>query len=153
MATFLLTILGGVSIFIVGQILMKLIIEPAQELKKSLGTVSNTLLLHQAQLTNAAFNKEIAFQIKSISAEILSKSGVLLGYDFVHKLFDLPSKANILMASRELNQISYGMREESKAYEDSPDYNAEKSNFAMENTKAIIEVGKLLNLQTTYGGR
>ena len=57
------------------------------------------------------------------------------------------------MASRELNQISYGMREESKAYEDSPDYNAEKSNFAMENTKAIIEVGKLLNLQTTYGGR
>jgi len=101
-------------------------------------------------LTNATFNREIAFEIKSKSAEILSKSGVVLGYGFVHKIFGLPSMSSIRKASRELNGISYGMREESKAFEDSPTYKAEKTNFAMENTKAIKEVGKLLNIQTTY---
>ena len=150
MTNFILTVLGGVLIFVVGQILLKLVIEPAQELKKSLGAVSNILLLHQAQLINAAFNREIAFEIKSKSVEILSKSSVVLGYRLIRKILGLPSKSNILLACRELNHVSYGMREESKAYEDSSAYNAKKTDFAMENTKAIIKVGKLLELHTTY---
>jgi len=50
MTTFVLTVLGGVLIFILGQILLKMVIEPVQKLKKSLGTVSNTLLLHPSEI-------------------------------------------------------------------------------------------------------
>ena len=150
MTTFVLTVIGGVLIFAVGQILLKSVIEPAQELKKSLGTVSSTLLFHQAHLTNAAFNKEIALEIQSNSAEILSKSGIIIGYRFIRLIFGLPSISNIRIASRELNGLSYGMRKESKEFENSSYYNGKKTNFAVENTKAIKKIGELLNIQTTY---
>ncbi|SEA12148.1 hypothetical protein SAMN05660420_01282 [Desulfuromusa kysingii] len=150
MITFALTVLGGVLIFATGQILLKLVIEPAQELKKSLGSVSNKLLLYQAQITNASFNTEIAREIETKSAEIISTSTIIVGYRLVQKLFKLPSKENIHLASRELNRISYGMRETSKVFEDSPSYNGQKTNFRFTNTRAIKKVGELLNLKTTF---
>jgi len=150
MSTFIFTVLGGVIIFVVGQFVLKLVIEPAQELKKSLGSISYILLLHQNNLVNATFNKEIAAEIKSKSAEIVSKSSVVIGDGLALKIFGLPSKSNILLASRELNTIYYGMLEESKAFEDSQDYNAKKTDFAVENSKAIMEIGKLLQLQTSF---
>jgi hypothetical protein len=150
MTTFVLTVLGGVLIFVVGQIVLKLVIEPAQELKRSLGSTSHALLLHQAKLTNASSDKEIAAEMKSLSAEIVSKSHAVLWYAFVRIVFGLPSKKNILMASRQLNSISYGVLEESKKFEDSSNFNAKKTDFALENTTAIVEVGRLLGLKTTY---
>lgn len=150
MTTFVFTVLSGVIIFVAGQFVLKLVIEPVQELKKSLGSVSYILLLHQAKLTNATSNKEIAYEIKSKSADILSKSNVVIGDGLFLKIFGLPSKSNILLASKELNFIYYGMLEESKAIQDSPAYNAKKTDFAMENVKAIKKIAKLLHLQTSY---
>lgn len=150
MITFVLTIIGGTLVFVLGQFTLKLVIEPAQELKKAIGSVSNTLLVNQAQLTNAAFNKEIAERVKLHSADILSKSFVVLGYKVVQKCFGLPSKVNIVLASQELNLLSYGMREESRAFGDSLDNDAKKTNFGFENWKTIKKVGNLLEIQTTY---
>lgn len=150
MTTFVFTVLGGVIIFIAGQFILKLVIEPAQELKKSLGSVSYVLLLHQAKLMNATFNKEIADEVKSKSAEILSKSSIVIGDGLFLKIFGLPSKSNIRLASKELITIYYGMLEESKAFQESSAYNGKKTDFPTVNLKAIIEVGKLLQLQTSY---
>ena len=150
MTTFIFTILGGVIIFVVGQFVLKLVIEPIQELKKSLESVSYILLLHQAKITNASSNKEIADEIKSKSAEILSKSSVVIGDGQFLKIIGLPSKANIHLACKELNFIYYGMLEESKKFEDSPAFNAKKTDFAFENVKAIQKIAELLHLRTSY---
>jgi hypothetical protein len=151
MTTFVLTLLGGIVIFVVGQIILKLIIEPTQELKKSLAGTSHAMLLHQAKLTNATPDKEIAAEMKSMSVEFVSKSHTVLWYPFVRIVFGLPSRKNILGASRQLNLISYGMLEESKKFEESMAWNAKRTDFAMENAKAIREVGRRLGLKTTYG--
>jgi hypothetical protein len=151
METFVLTVLGGVFIFVLGQIVLKLVIDPAQELKRTLGGTSHSLLLHQAQLTNASFDKDIAAEIKLKSAEIVSKSHTVLWYALVRIVFGLPSKKNILSVSRQLNLISYGMLAETKKFEDSPGCNATKTDFALENARAIREAGRLLGLKTTYG--
>jgi hypothetical protein len=109
------------------------------------------LLLHQAKLRGATSNKEIADEIKSKSADILSKSSLIIGDGRLFlKIFGLPSKSNILLASKELISISYGMLEESKAIQDSPNYNAKKIDFPKQNTKAISEVAKLLGIRTSY---
>jgi hypothetical protein len=42
------------------------------------------------------------------------------------------------------------MLEESKAIQDSPNYNAKKIDFPKQNTKAISEVAKLLGIRTSY---
>lgn len=151
METFVLTVIAGVLIFVLGQIVLKLIIEPAQELKRTLADTSHVLLLHQANLTNASFDKEVSAEVKLKSAEIVSKSHALLWYPVTRVLFGLPSKAHILSASRQLNLISYGMLVESKQFEDSPAYNAPKTDFARENALAIREVGRLLGVKTRYG--
>lgn len=147
MMTFVLTVISGTLIFVVGQIFLKLVIEPALELRKTLGDVSKTLLIHQARLTNANPDNDIASTLISDSAELLSRSDVVLCYAFAEKIFNLPSKSEILLASRELNGMSYTMRK------DNPDNITKKTKFAEDNTTAIKNVGELLKLQTTYENR
>ncbi len=144
MTTFILTIIGGVFIFLLGQIALKLIIEPVQELKKTLGKVSNLLLLHQAKISNRAYNDEISHKISSISAEMLSQSRVVLGYNKVRIIFGLPSISNIANASRELNYISYGLREINKEADDNHQVSVLNIN------KSLREIGALLKIDTTY---
>jgi hypothetical protein len=146
------TVLGGVLVFVIGQIVLKLIIEPVQELKRSLGSTCHSLLLHQAKLTNAASDRDIAGEMKLKSAEILSKSQAVLWYSLVRIVFGLPSEVRLLKASHQLNRLYYGMIEESKKFEDSAYYNGKKTDFALENTRAVQEVGRLLGLKTTYQG-
>ena len=83
---------NGVLIFVAGQYILRLIIEPAQELKKTLGSISYIMLLKQAELTNANFNKEIAIEIKTKSAEIVSKSNMIICYNLVKKYLDYLQK-------------------------------------------------------------
>jgi hypothetical protein len=80
MLTFVLTILGGVFTFTLGQVFLKLVIEPTQEFKKVLGKTSHTLLLHQAKLTKASSDENIASEIKLRSAEIASQIDTISWY-------------------------------------------------------------------------
>lgn len=150
METFIFTVLAGVIIFVLGQFIVKFIIEPAQELKKTISGISYLVLLYQGELTNAISSKDIALDIEIKSAEIISKSDAILFFRFAKVLLGLPTKSKILEASRELNRISYGMKEEAKTIQNSPGYDAKKTDFAGENTKALIKVGKLLNIKTGY---
>jgi hypothetical protein len=131
----MLTTLGGVIIFVLGQLILKLVIEPVQELKKSLGLVSYILLFHQEKIISGMVDSEIANEIKAISAEIVSKSAVVIEYWIFLKIFKLPSKSSIILASQELNTIHYAILQGNK-----PDIPL----------KAIIKIGELLQLKTTY---
>ncbi|HEY9625786.1 MAG TPA: hypothetical protein V6C84_00655 [Coleofasciculaceae cyanobacterium] len=150
MTASVLNALGGVLIFVIGQIILKLIIEPVQELKKILGDTDHILLIHQAKLTNAVSDEKIVTELKLKSSEIISKSDVVPCYAFIHILFGLPSRKNILEASKNLNQLSYGMRKEAKQFQESASYNARRKDFAIENTEAVEEIGRLLQIKTTY---
>lgn len=144
------TVLAGVFVFVLGQIFLKLIIEPAQELKRTLGAVSHILLVHQAKLTNATSDRGIADEVRAKSAEIVSKHHTILWYPLTRLLFGLPSKQALLSASMELNSIHYGMLPESKEYESSVAFNGKKTDFALQNVGAMSEVARLLRIKTSY---
>jgi hypothetical protein len=150
MSTFTYTVLGGIIIFVIGQIFLRLVLEPTQELKKTLGNLCHLFLLHQAHLKNAISNNEISIEIKNKSAEIISKANTILMYNLVRFVFHLPSKENIYKASRELNLISYSITQASKDSGNSSTCNAPKANFALQNSNILDKIGRLLFIKTNY---
>ncbi|MEP7729420.1 hypothetical protein [Marinomonas primoryensis] len=150
MVNFTLTILSAVLIFSFTQILLKLVIEPSQQLKISISLAGSTLLRHQAALTNAACDIEISNKLKDHAAEILSKSSIVSWYWLARFLFGIPSKANIILSAQSFNRLSYGMNESAREFENSTSYNAKKTDFALENSNSISEIGKYLGIKTTY---
>ncbi|MFA5835241.1 MAG: hypothetical protein WDA22_17310 [Bacteroidota bacterium] len=146
MDTLIFTVLGGILVYVIGQIILTRIIIPSQELKKTLSGISNVLLLHQAKLANASFDKEISSEIKSKSAEVVSKTHVILWFAVVRLVFGLPSLKNIMSASRQLNLLSYNM-----LIENNVDQRSSRSDFAFENINVMRDIGRLLSIKTSYG--
>jgi hypothetical protein len=150
MMSIMVTILVGFFIFVLGQAFLKLVIEPAQELKKSLGLVSSTLLYNQAKITNAKTCNEISEAIRFCSADIISKSYVVLGYEIIQPVFRLPSKSNIELAAEELNSISYGMRDFG-SYARTAGITDKTTDQGIHHSRSINKICKLLNIKTSYG--
>lgn len=126
MLNFTLTIISAVLIFSFTQILLKLVIEPSQQLKSSIALASSTLLRHQAALTNAACDVDISNKLKDHAADILSKSSIISWYWLARFLFGIPSKANIMLSAKDFNWLSYSMMESAREFESSTSYNAKK---------------------------
>lgn len=150
MLNFTLTILSAVLIFSFTQILLKLVIEPSQQLKSSIALAANTLLRHQAALTNAVCDAEISNKLKDHAADILSKSSTISWYWLAKFLFGIPSKANILLSSKEFNLLSNGMTKSARDSENDISYMAKKTNFPIENSRSIAAIGSYLGIKTTY---
>ena len=85
--------------------MLKLAIEPTQELKKIIGKISHTLLVHEIKITNAIADEKIALEIKQRSAEIASQIDIILWYPLMAKIFFLPKKSDIEKATKCLNML------------------------------------------------
>ena len=81
------TVIAGVVVFLVGQLVLKCVIEPVQKLKTTIARVSNLLLLYQSKLTNASCEEAIAEDMKRLSAEIISDSYYILWFPLSRLVF------------------------------------------------------------------
>lgn len=101
------TVLSGVTVFVLGQIIVKSAIEPYIAFKEQVGRVSALLLREQATITNSNHSAELLIELKNASALLLAKysaipcylKGTFLGMSL------LPSKSDVLDASHHLNLI------------------------------------------------
>lgn len=59
-----LTIFAGVSVFVLGQFILKLVLDPIVSFKESLGTLSAFFLRHQAKITNANASDKMQNELK-----------------------------------------------------------------------------------------
>jgi hypothetical protein len=142
-------VIAGVFVFLLGQLVLKCIIEPAQAMRATMARVSNLLLLYQAKLTNASCEVSIAEDMKKLSADIISDSYRVLWYSASRLIFHLPSRKKLLNAARGLNQLHYGMLEAAMRAEMTGGYSS-VSEAAMRNIEAMAEIGKLLGVMTDY---
>ncbi|WP_193332714.1 hypothetical protein [Pseudoalteromonas ulvae] len=71
------TILAGVAVFVTGQFILKLILEPIVSLKESLGELSAFCLRNRAKITNANANAnatlEMQLEFKFLGSKLISK--------------------------------------------------------------------------------
>ncbi len=111
--TVFLTVFSGVLVFILGQVLLKLFLEPIHELKKVISRISFDLIKSANIFSNPDEGKDDAFteasKIMREHASSLHAYFYLVPlYRFTSRLFGMPSEEDILKATKQLIRLSNG---------------------------------------------
>lgn len=132
------TVVTGVSVFVLGQLIVKGAIEPYISFREQLGKISNLLLLNQAKITTPCsdINPEIIHDLKNAAAQLMAKYSALPFYikKFHIGLRLVPSTYEILGSAQNLNLIASIHEGKSK-----------ESTWGH-----IAEIGRMLKIPTTY---
>jgi hypothetical protein len=104
-------ILAGVSVFVLGQIFLKWVIEPIQELRKVITEIlfylaNDHSIIHNAHIVDREEALSTCKNLRRLGASLLSRQGLIPFYRILFKIFRLPKRENIILASRRLSLIS-----------------------------------------------
>ena len=109
--TSIITITGGVSIFCLGQIILKFFIEPIQELDQCRGKTCDILIFYRNIYLNPNSAsedkmKEISKEIRELAVMLLAKKSMIREYNFLEKINIVITQENILIAHKNLIGLS-----------------------------------------------
>ena len=112
--TVFLTILAGVITFVIGQIVIKLLVDPVHQLKLEIAEISHALIMYAniyANPNTATKEKEIEVSdiLRALSSNLNGKAYLVPFYGYVQKSFGLPEKENIYTAAKSLIGLSNGV--------------------------------------------
>ncbi len=137
-------IIIGVAVFIIGQYLLVLVLQPIGRVRRVLADISSAILFRQATITNGGDDKELALELKRLGALLRATSAEVLFYRVwsAVRIFSIPSQRNILAACRQLNLLSAHLLE----------VHDEKTRLvlAQKNQEILELLSKLLNIHTHY---
>lgn len=110
-STVFLTIVSGVLTFVIGQIFVKLVIEPVHELKKTLGQISHALIEYANVINNPGVpSKEVIEQaskhLRGLSSQLQAHLYLVPFYAVTARIFFLPSEQKVRKASTSLIGLS-----------------------------------------------
>ena len=106
--TVFLTVLSGVITFVIGQLIVKLLLDPIQDMKKIISQVSHTLVECANVIANPGVpTKEVmddtSDSLRRLSFQLHAHLYLIpSSYDTPAKVFRLPSKEMLLVASSAL---------------------------------------------------
>jgi len=109
--TVFFTVFSGVITFVIGQLITKLLLDPVQDMKKTVGQVSHLLVERANVIANPGVpTKEIMDEtsdaLRRLSSQLHAHLYLIPLYDVTSKVFCLPSKEKLLTASSELIGLS-----------------------------------------------
>lgn len=109
--TVFFTVLSGVITFVIGQLIVKLLLDPVQDMKKTIGQVSHTLVERANAVANPGVpTKEImddtSDSLRRLSSQLHAHLYLIPSYDVTSKVFCLPTKEKLLVASSALIGLS-----------------------------------------------
>ena len=111
--TTVLTIIGGVSIFVLGQIFLKAFIEPILKLRAFKGTIMDSLVYYSNVYSNPGLNKEddqkASNDLRKLASELMAKTTVVPCYRFWSFLGVVPQLSDINIIYRNLIGLSNGV--------------------------------------------
>lgn len=104
------TIVAGITVFVLGQILLKLVIEPIQKLRETIAEVAFHLandhaVIHNAETVKKEEAEAVFSNLRNLGARLVSSQQLVPFYPSLRKCFFLPEKANIGKAAQRLFQI------------------------------------------------
>ncbi len=105
------TISAGVLVFVVGQIFLKWMIEPIQELRKIKAEIHFYLyndysIIHNAHTLDKEEVLSSCKNLKRLGAKLLSSQQLIPRYKTTLKVFGLPKREDIILASKRLSLLS-----------------------------------------------
>jgi CHAD domain-containing protein len=135
LVTSMLTILGGVVVFVVGQLLSKFVIEPVHELRKAIGEVRYNLLFFAPDiLTPIGRTRESCDKVRDAlrknSSDLYIRSEAIRFYPLASWVFrgSVPRREKVADAAKWLRGLSTYMHE-----------TGEKANSHIEDVGGIIK--------------
>lgn len=110
-STVFLTVLAGVLTYVAGQLVLKLVIEPLQDTKKTIGQISHSLIEHANVIHNPGVPTEEAMRetsrhLRRLSSQLQAHLYLVPVYSWTARTFGLPSQAKVLAASKALMGLS-----------------------------------------------
>ncbi len=102
------TVLTGVTVFVVGQLIAKRFVEPYVSFREQLGRITVLLLREQAKITNSNVDAEIIHDLKDAAAQLMAKYSALpnsLKRSYIGMRF-IPSESKILESAQTLNLVA-----------------------------------------------
>ena len=108
-----LTIVGGAATFVLGQIILRIVVEPVHSMKSVVAEISHKLMLHakiyaNPKPTGDESYDEVMDEFREISSKLLSAMYLVPRYELTALIFGLPSKENVIDASKNLIGLSNG---------------------------------------------
>jgi hypothetical protein len=115
LAVVFLTVFSGVVIYILGQLALKLVIEPVQDLKKIIGVISHSLIERGNVIANpGVLSKDVmdetSLELRKLASHLQSQMYFIPCYPVMAWIFRLPLPAQIMAASKALIGLSNGVR-------------------------------------------
>lgn len=109
--TIFLTILSGFLVFVFGQIFLKLVIEPVQQLKKTIASAGYTLvkfahIIHNSDNVDQEERLSVFKDLRELSAQIYSATELVPLFSVTRLVFGLPEKKIIYQGSKNIIGIS-----------------------------------------------
>lgn len=109
--TIFTTVFAGTLVFVLGQLFLKLVLEPVHNFKHVIAETSDALIVYQrVYLSDAwaeeAFKKEASETFRQLAGKLHGAMYLIPGYWLNQKIFFLPKREKIRGASHLLIQIS-----------------------------------------------
>lgn len=111
-------IISGFSVFVLGQIFLKWIIEPVQDLRRAIGRVAHTLHFRARFSANPGLidKSRITFvseEVRRLASDLRESLVVVPCYRWTSFVFRLPKRTKILVAATQLVGLSNSLHESS----------------------------------------
>lgn len=130
-----LTVISGVLIFVLGQIIQTFILKPIHDLKIVLGEISHKVKFHSNVITNSGIKEQMinwsARDMRDLSCQLESKYLAIPFCDFFGAINLIPKKKDIREAVRNLILLSNA---------------SGKKGYEVENAKTIEKLKKDLGI-------
>ena len=140
--TIFLTIFAGVVTFVIGQIILRLYIEPIQSFRSLIGEISAALIncgilyKDSNEMKPGTFN-DASIELRALASKLESSVYLIPSYKKMSKFFKLPNEAEVFEASTELVEISHSLDER---------YNSIRSIIATSNQNKAGNIRSLLKI-------
>lgn len=114
MSTVFPTVLAGVSVFVIGQLLIKFLLDPLQEYFRLKGDIADALIYYAHVYSNPGVGSDELMReahecLRKHASSLLSRKGAIPFYQFWAKIGLLPVREQILFAHVNLIGLSNGL--------------------------------------------
>jgi hypothetical protein len=114
------TVVAGFLTFVLGETFLKLVVEPVQSFKTTVGQIANSLIRFANRLSGTAPQDEaleIRQHFRQLSSQLSTSYYLVPLYDVTRFLFGLPSRSDVHEAAAKLIGISNMILDASSTFE------------------------------------
>lgn len=112
--TVFLTVFSGVITFVLGQLILKLLVDPVHEFRRTVADIALALIEYANIYANpgvagSEVEKKVSEELRRLASRLNAQIYLIPCYHFTSKIFGLPSREKVVDAANNLIGLSNGV--------------------------------------------